>query len=39
MGSIVVPFWDYLRILNMKPKKELVWSPWVTNPYKAQEAL
>ena len=25
-GPIVVPFWDYLiKILNMKPKKELLW--------------
>ena len=36
-GPIVVPFWDYLislgfrvyRILQKKPKKELLWGFWV----------
>ena len=28
MGSIVVPFGDCL--LNMNPRKELLWSLWVT---------
>ena len=26
IGSKVVPFWDYFRILNMNHKKELLWS-------------
>ena len=30
IGSIVVPFWDYLnyRILNTNHKKELLWRLW-----------
>ena len=30
IGSIVVPFWGLpYRILQMNPKKELLWSLWV----------